>query len=88
MKNSINVAAFVFAHFIVFVITTTSGDRVCLLPFDVPQPCDSNYCNALCNKQYGEKPPGAIKGPLRGGNCIGQTCFCIFCCFEKCTDFR
>ncbi|KAK4380263.1 hypothetical protein RND71_002125 [Anisodus tanguticus] len=90
MKNFSSVAVFIFALFIVltYVGTTIRGAKVCLFPFRVTQPCDSNVCNTQCHKQFGEKPPGTIKGSLLGGNCIGENCFCSFCCLEKCADLH
>uniref|UniRef100_A0A3Q7ECZ7 Defensin-like protein n=1 Tax=Solanum lycopersicum TaxID=4081 RepID=A0A3Q7ECZ7_SOLLC len=87
MKNFSTLAVFVFSLFIILV-TTTKGAKVCLFSFEVPQPCDSNNCNIQCKQQFGAKPPGAVKGPLLGGNCIGENCFCSFCCKEKCADLH
>ncbi|TMW93886.1 hypothetical protein EJD97_011025 [Solanum chilense] len=87
MKNFSNVVVIAFFLFIILV-TTTKGAKVCLFPFEVPQPCDSNKCDTQCKQQFGQKPPGAIKGPLLGGSCIGENCFCSFCCKEKCVDLH
>lgn len=61
------------------------GSRVCPFLLAIAKPCDPTNCNHQCFQQLGGKPaPGSIKGPLLGGNCLAENCYCSFCCDVRC----